>query len=102
MTAECPYCDGGCCNVDLAPLLSASLQWLWEQIARAADRRGDPALIKGSLVVQAPEAAHERAAAAGLLGSRILKPGQSRTVDLEKLAEKLAIRGAGLTPGGVA
>src|SRR5689334_4985948 len=39
---------------------------------------------------------------AGLMGGRILKAGQMRTIDLAQLTLKLRARGSHLTPGAVA
>src|SRR5207245_155605 len=50
----------------------------------------------------APDASEERAAATGLVGGRVLKPGQSRSIDLAQLTLKLRVRGPQLTPGAVA
>ena len=50
----CVLCDGACSGADLGPLLDVRLGWLWEQIGRAADRRGDAALMEGSLSLRAP------------------------------------------------
>lgn len=102
MTASCSLCDGMCAGAELTPLLDARLVWLWEQIGRAADRRGDASLVTGSLSLRAPAAAEERAAAAGLVGERILKQGQTRVLDLDQLTRKLRSRGPQLTPGAVA
>ena len=98
----CVLCDGACSGADLGPLLDVRLGWLWEQIGRAADRRGDAALMEGSLSLRAPVDPAERAAAAGLVGGRVLKQGQSRRIDLRQLAERLRARGPHLTPGSVA
>ncbi len=98
----CELCGGACIGADLAPLLDPRLAWLWEQIAAAADRRGDPALAAGSLEVRVPTPPERRAAAGGLLGKRGLKAGQSRRVDLSELTGRLRVRGALLTPGAVA
>ena len=102
MSAGCPLCGGECTGAELAPLLEPRLVWLWEQIGRAADRRGDPALVEGTLSVRAPTSADERAAAIGLVGGRILKRHQSRNIDFSQLTLKLRVRGARLTPGAVA
>jgi uncharacterized protein (TIGR02679 family) len=102
MSANCPLCDGACAGADLAPLLDPKLAWLWEQVGRTADRRGDAALAQGTLSVLAPSAAEQRAAAIGLLGGRALKDGQTRIIDLTHLTQKLRVRGAALTPGAVA
>jgi uncharacterized protein (TIGR02679 family) len=102
MTAACSLCSGACAGTDLAPLLDFRLAWLWEQIAAIADRRGDPTLATGTLQVRAPEAADARAAACGLLGGRVLTPGQTRRVDLAALTVKLRARGPHLTPGAIA
>lgn len=98
---QCNLCDGSCADADLEPLLEPRLRWLWEQIAQAADRRGDSALIAGSLKLKAPSSAEERAAATGLLGGRTLLGGQSRTIDLAQLTQKIRVRGPVLTPGSV-
>ena len=102
MRVTCPFCDGACTGANLEPLLDPRLDWLWRQIGRAADRRGDAALIKGSISVHVPDSAEERAAATGLLGGRTLKGGQTRQVDLGNLMLKARIRGTALTPGAVA
>jgi uncharacterized protein (TIGR02679 family) len=98
----CELCSGACVGADLAPLLDPRLAWLWEQLAVAGDRRGDAALAAGSLEVRVPADPELRAAAGGLLGSRALKAGQSRRVDLSELTARLRVRGALLTPGAVA
>ena len=100
--SECILCDGACSGADLGPLLDSRLGWLWEQIGRAADRRGDAALAEGSLSLRAPLDAAERAAAAGLVGGRVLKQGQTRRIDLRQLTTRLLTRGPDLTPGAVA
>lgn len=102
MSAGCPLCGEACAGAELDPLLDARLGWLWEQIGRAADRRGDAALAEGTLSVRAPDAPDQRAAAAGLVGGRILKQGQSRNIDLSQLTLKLRVRGPRLSPGAVA
>ncbi len=102
MTPDCPLCDGACADAELGPLLDQDLRWLWEQLAGAADRRGDASLIEGSLSVRAPDAARQRAAAAGLLGPRPMGANQKRRIDLCELTRRLRVRGAKLTPGSVA
>ena len=102
MSAGCSLCGGECAGAELPPLLDPRLRWFWEQIGRAADRRGDPALVEGSLSVRGAISPDERAAAIGLVGGRVLKQGQSRTIDLSQLTLKLRVRGARLTPGAVA
>lgn len=102
MSAGCQFCGGACVGSEIGPLLDDQLRWLWEQVARVADRRGDEQLIQGSLTVRAPDLPEARAAASGLLGGCVLKPGQSRTVDLAQLTLKLRVRGPHLTPGAVA
>ena len=102
MTACCSLCDGGCVGADLAPLIDPRLAWLWQQIAEAADRRGDPSLADGTLLLRAPEPAEARAAAAGLLGGRSLRARQRRRVDLAQFTIRLRNRGTALTPGAVA
>ena len=101
MTRPCLWCNGYCADTDLDPLLSTDLQWLWEQVATAADRRGDPELTTGTLRLVAAATASERAAAVGLLGGR-LRPGQRRIIDLTDLTERVRHRGPALTPGAVA
>lgn len=98
----CSLCGGACVGADLRPLLDPRLAWLWEQVAAAADRRGDPALASGILDIRAPTDPDPRAAAGGLLGGRGLRAGQSRRVDLSDLAARLRVRGRLLTPGAVA
>ena len=100
--ADCSLCGGRCANADLEPLLSRQLAWLWEQVAAAADRRGDPGMASGHLTVRAPADPAARAEAVGLLGGRLLSGGQSRRVDLADLTSRLRVRGEGLTPGAVA
>jgi uncharacterized protein (TIGR02679 family) len=95
-------CGGSCTGANLGPLLDPNLTWLWEQIGRAADRRGTAALDEGSLSVRVPHAAEARAAAAGLLGGRVLRGGQTCSVKLGQLMQKLQVRGQRLTPGAVA
>lgn len=102
MAAPCRLCDGSCTGANLAPLLESRLTWLWEQIGRAADRRGDATLAEGIIQVRVPASAEQRSAAAGLLGGRTLTAGQNRMVRLELLTQKLRVRGAALTPGSVA
>jgi hypothetical protein len=101
MTA-CSLCGDACAEAELEPLLDARLAWFWEQIGRAADRRGDAALAEGSLSVRAPDAPDQRAAAGGLVGGKVLKQGQTRNIDLSQLTLKLRVRGPHLTPGAVA
>lgn len=102
MSAGCPLCGGECGGAELAPLLDPRLGWFWEQIGRTADRRGDPVLVEGVLSVRAPVSADARAAAIGLVGGRVLKQGQCRSIDLSQLTQKIRVRGARLTPGAVA
>lgn len=101
-TRPCPLCDGRCADAELPPLLTPTLSWLWAQVAAAADRRGDPDLVTGTLKVTAPHPAADRAAAAGLLGGQPLRAGQQRTVALEHLSSKVRVRGPHLTPAAVA
>jgi len=101
VSTACQLCGSRCQGADLAPLLSPSLTWLWEQLAAAADRRGDTDLTTGTLTLKAPKPAEQRAAVVGLLGGRVLAPGQSRRIDLADLTTKLRVRGAHLTPGAV-
>ena len=99
---DCSLCPSDCQGTDLGDLLAPPLTWLWEQVAAAADRRGDPVLAIGMMTVRAPADAADRAAAMGLLGGRPLAPGQSRRLDLEQLTARLQVRWPGLTPGAVA
>lgn len=102
MSEECPFCDGSCGGADLDLLLDPKLNWLWTQLGRAADHRGDAALNTGGFELRAPAAPDERAAALGLVGDRTLRPGQSRRLDLAELTQRLRVRGSRLTPGAVA
>lgn len=102
MTANCSLCGGACAGAELRPLMDEQLTWLWEQIGRAADRRGDAALAEGTLSIRAPKQAEARAAVGGLLGRGILRPEQKRTIDLAELTARLRARGSQLTPGAVA
>jgi uncharacterized protein (TIGR02679 family) len=76
--------------------------WLWEQLADRADRRGDPDMTSGSTTVTAPASAAQRSAVLGLLGTHVLRPGQSRKIDLDALTTRVRRRGLTLTPGAVA
>jgi len=98
----CGYCTGQCRGADMVPLLTEELQWLWDALAAAGDRRGDPDLTTGHLDVTAPTTSVERAAAVGLLGGTPLRAGQRRRVDLPALTDRLHVRGSALTPGAVA
>jgi uncharacterized protein (TIGR02679 family) len=102
MSEPCALCDGACVGADLAPLLDPRMAWLWEQVGRAGDRRGDSSLTTGALQLCAPQEAEQRAAVVGLVGERPLKPGQLRRVDLESLTVALRRRGPTLSPGAVA
>lgn len=102
LEACCPLCGGSCAEADLAPLLTTQLRWLWDQVAAAADRRGDPDMTEGTLQIRAPRSPEERAAAVGLVGGKSLAPGQARRVDLAELTSLVRRRGARLTPGTVA
>jgi uncharacterized protein (TIGR02679 family) len=102
MTTDCRLCGGGCDGADLGPLIDPALRWLWDQLAAAADRRGDPELTGGpTVLVRAPQDAEQRAAAVGLLGGP-LSAGQRRAVPLDRLTERVRRRGPALTPGAVA
>lgn len=94
-------CGGACDGTNLAPLLTEDLKWLWKQIADAADRRGDPALTTGTLVVDLPAEPAARAAALGLISDRPLT-SHRKSVDLGNLAFRLQRRSPHLTPGAVA
>jgi uncharacterized protein (TIGR02679 family) len=89
-------------DVDLTPLLTPELMWLWQTVAQAADRRGDDDMTTGAVTITAPQDAAERAAANGLVPGRSLTPGQKRKVDFAALTRTLLPRSAGLTPGAVA
>jgi len=95
---SCQLCDGTCTSADLDGFTAAELAWLWDGIAVAADRRGDPTMDSGTTTVTAPDEVAARAAAAGLLGRRHLTAGQRVRVDLAALASTVAP----LTPGAVA
>lgn len=95
---SCRLCDGTCANADLSGLTAPELVWLWDGLAVAADRRGDPTMGSGTTTVTAPDDVAARAAAAGLLGRRHLTAGQRVRVDLAALAASVAP----LTPGAVA
>lgn len=99
---KCALCPGHCADADLGPLLDPKLQWLWEQVAAAADRRGNATLADGTLDIRAPESSEWRAAAGGLLGDRNLKAAQRRRINLAELTVRLRTRGQLLTPGAVA
>lgn len=99
---SCTICGDACAGADLAPLKNPALRWVWEQLAGAADRRGDADLTTGAITVTAPEEPAERAATIGLLGNRPLAPGQQRRIDLAVLTERLQVRGPHLTPGAAA
>lgn len=98
----CSWCSGVCQDADLDPLLNPGLTWLWQIVAAAADRRGDPDLATGRLAVTGPSDPVERAEAVGLLGGTPMRAGSRRTVELADLTARLAVRGPGLTPGAVA
>lgn len=102
MTVECNLCGGACVGAQLTLFLDIHLTWLWEQIARAADRRGDASLVEGTLSIRAPAQPEARAAVGGLLGPKALRPGQTRLVLLSDLTARLRVRGSLLTPGAVA
>jgi uncharacterized protein (TIGR02679 family) len=99
---DCPLCDSECQGASLLPLLGDDLLWLWEQVAAAADRQGDPAMADGTVTVKAPAAPEQRAAALGLVPGRPLSAGQSRRLSLAGLSAAVRRHGPGLTPGAVA
>ncbi|MFI2636608.1 DUF2399 domain-containing protein [Streptomyces collinus] len=104
-TGLCPerLCsDRACHGADLSLLLAPNLVWLWEQIGQRADQRGDAAMTSGTTTIIAPSSAAERAGALGLLGTRVLRPGQHRRLDLQALTQHLRRHGPALTPAGVA
>jgi uncharacterized protein (TIGR02679 family) len=101
MTA-CQFCDGECRDANLGPLLAANLLWLWQQLAAAADRRGDPALTNGSITIKAPDSPEQRAAVLGLVPGRPLMAGQVRRLNFTGLAAAVRRHGPALTPGAVA
>lgn len=99
---DCPFCDGVCREANLLPLIGDNLLWLWEQVAKMADRRGDPAMADGTVTVKAPAPPEQRAAALGLVPGRPLIAGQSRRVDLAEFSAAVRRHGPALTPGAVA
>jgi uncharacterized protein (TIGR02679 family) len=99
---SCRLCPGVCEGVDLLPLLTPELAWLWEAVAKAADRRGDEALTTGIVNAVAPADPAARSAAAGLVRSRAPRAGQSVRVHLAALTAELSTRSPALTPGAVA
>lgn len=99
---SCDWCDGSCEGADLDPLVSPELAWLWSQVARTADRRGDQHMVTGTVTLRIPDSADDRAAAVGLLGGQTIRAGQTRRLELAQLAQRVRIRGQRLTPGSVA
>ena len=83
----CAWCDGSCSDADLAPLLHPDLQWMWDQLGQAADRRADIDLTSGVVTLRVPQSPEERAMTVGLLGGQTLRPGQARRVDLAALTQ---------------
>jgi uncharacterized protein (TIGR02679 family) len=103
MTDACRFCTGACAGADLSTLLVPELQWLWQGVAAAADRRGDPAMTSGPRVqVTAPADPASRSAAIGLLTGRSPAAGQQKKLDLGTLHSLVARHGPNLTPGAVA
>ncbi|MFD9047214.1 DUF2399 domain-containing protein [Streptomyces zaomyceticus] len=103
--ADCPqqWCtEGACDGARLDSLLIPEAHWLWEQLAARADRSGEPAMTGGTTMITAPAPTGQRAAVLGLIGSRILAPGERRRIRLEDLTLRLRQHGARLTPGAVA
>ncbi|MEV7108949.1 DUF2399 domain-containing protein [Streptomyces atroolivaceus] len=103
--ADCPqqWCTGGACDgARLESLLTEEARWLWEQLAARADRGGEPSLTGGTTMITAPAASAQRAAVLGLVGSRILAPGERRRIRLEELTRRVRQHGPRLTPGAVA
>ncbi|MGW1848269.1 hypothetical protein [Streptomyces sp. NPDC001966] len=86
----------------LDSLLTPEARWLWEQLAVRADRCGEPSMTGGTTVITAPAAPRQRAAVLGLVGSRILAPGERRRIQLKELTLRLRQHGSHLTPGTVA
>lgn len=102
---RCPrgWCDGACLGADLTPLLAPALAWIWPQLEKAAERRGDLDLTTGGLTITIPASPAERAAVGSLLGGRPLGTGRTRQVDLQDFTIRLReSRGPSLTPGAVA
>ncbi|MGW0771627.1 hypothetical protein [Streptomyces sp. NPDC002676] len=96
----CP--DGACQGARLDSLLTPQARWLWEQLAARADKYGEPSMTAGTTTITAPQEAGQRAAVLGLIGTRILAPGQRCIVRLDALTVRLRRHGARLTPGAVA
>ncbi|MGK7235786.1 DUF2399 domain-containing protein [Streptomyces hygroscopicus] len=103
--ADCPqgWCPGAACHgARLDSLLTPEARWLWEQLAARADTRGEPSMATGTTMITAPAGAGQRAAVLGLIGTRILAPGQRCKLRLDELTLRLRRHGARLTPGAVA
>ncbi|WP_406416474.1 TIGR02679 domain-containing protein [Streptomyces sp. NBC_00873] len=94
--ALCP--DGACDSAEFGALLGDKVMWLWKQFADRADR----AMEHGTVTITAPSDAAQRAAVLGLLGTRSLRPGQSKRINLPELTRRLRARGPRLTPAAVA
>ncbi|WP_329392625.1 DUF2399 domain-containing protein [Streptomyces lydicus] len=103
--ADCPQgwcCEGACHGARLDSLLTPEARWLWEQFAARADKRGEPSMTAGTTMITAPQGAGQRAAVLGLIGTRILAPGERCKIRLDELTRRLQRHGVRLTPGAVA
>lgn len=93
----CQLCDGSCENAHLEPFLDTNLRWLWDAVAAAGDRRGDPNLLEGRFGVTTPAGDAERAAAIAVVG-RHLPAAKRVTLDLAAIGDAVAPA----TPGAIA
>jgi len=84
---------------DLHAWTDRDLAWLWQALADAADRRGDPTLADGKIKIVLSTDPAERAAASGLIPPG--RPGSKVTVDLGELSTVVGHRAPGVTLGEV-
>ncbi|MEU8645056.1 DUF2399 domain-containing protein [Streptomyces sp. NPDC048674] len=83
-------------------MLTPEIRWLWEQIARRADQRGDAAMDNRTITITPPDDPAQRSAVLGLFTSSTLLPGRTHRIDLQRFTQSLQRRGPHLTPGAVA
>jgi uncharacterized protein (TIGR02679 family) len=98
---SCELCAGVCEVADIKPLLAPGLGWLWEQIARAADQRGDESMSTGTLTIRIPTDPGQRSAARGLISDSVLSRKTTK-LNLVALTVVLTARHPQLAPGAVA